>query len=1130
MTSARPCPDVRDWQRLLAGLAGEEEAVALERHLEGCAACLRALRDLPDADSLAAALHGCAAGPGFDPEVEEAADRLIDRVGGVQAPPGETVDTGGRVRPAWVSDEPGRPPEAEPGLDLRGYELIEALGKGGMGEVYRCGDPALGRDLAIKVMKAKYRGNSEAEHRFLREARVTGSLQHPGIVAVHNLGRLADGRLHYTMRLVRGRTFAEILKDEGGKPERLPSLLGVFEKVCQAVAYAHSKRVIHRDLKPANVMIGRFGEVQVMDWGLAKLLSGDDRAAAGPPDEGGTVIRAGWADTPPDETRLGSALGTPAYMSPEQAAGDWEVVDERADVFALGAILCEMLTGTPLYRDQDRNELLRRARRGDLAEALGRLEGCGADAGLVALCRDCLAPEREGRPRQASIVAQRVADYQAEVQERLRQAELERTEAVVKVREERKRRRWMIAALLLLLAGAAASTTLALWATKAEVETKAALAGETKAWKRTWEALNTLTDEVLEELLGKQTVLGEKEKSFLRKALEFYERFAAERGEGEESRAVAAEGQFRVARLREFLGETAEAEAGYHTAARLYEKLTSDFPSVPEYRHELARSNRNLGNRLADRGKGVEAETAYRQALVLQEKLVADFPAVPPYRQYLAYIHHALGNLLRGRGNRTDAEAEYRKALALLEGLAGDFPAMPRYRHELGSTHGNLGALLADLGKGAKAEAEYRKALELQEKLASEFPAEPDYHRYLAYSYNDLGRLLADLGKGAAAEKAHRQALALREKLAGDFPAVPQYRLELARGYGFLGLLLRGRQGKGAEAEAAYRQALTLLEKLVADFPTMPQYRKELAYHYLGRGVLLANLGKPAAETEYRKAITMLERLVREFPAEPEYRQELAHSHNNLGAFLGGRDKGAEAEAEYGKALVLRKKLADDFPAMPAYRIQLGGSYANFGYLHLTKNQPQDALDWYAKAIPLLQSALAQDARLAEARLFLRNVHGGRARALDQLGRHAESSRDWLRAAELDDGPSRSFYRLGHSAALARAGEHRTAVKAVEDVLASSNQKGKMPPSGPLLYDAACVYALSATAVKNDTPQREQYAARAIALLRQAMTVGFFKDPKQVEHFKKDSDLDTLRQRDDYKKFASELATQGKPH
>jgi eukaryotic-like serine/threonine-protein kinase len=312
---------------------------------------------------------------------------------------------------------------------------------------------------------------ASAEQRFLREARVTGSLQHPGIVPIYNLGRLADGGLHYTMRLVRGRTLADILKEEAGKPEHLPALLTIFEKLCQAVAYAHSKQVLHRDLKPANVMVGRFGEVQVMDWGLAKVLTPDEQSCVSAPreeEEINTRICAASGDTPLEQTRQGREMGTPGYMPPEQALGEWDTVDERADVFALGAILCEILTGQPPYRGSDTWEALQKAKQGDLSAALARLESCGADAALLELCRDCLAPAREDRPRDAEQVAQRVAAYQAEVQERLHQAELARAAAVVKAGEERKRRRWMRAALLLLLSGAAASTWQAVRATKAE--------------------------------------------------------------------------------------------------------------------------------------------------------------------------------------------------------------------------------------------------------------------------------------------------------------------------------------------------------------------------------------------------------------------------------------------------------------------------------------------------------------------------------------------------------------------------------------------------------------------------------------------------------------------------------------
>jgi tetratricopeptide (TPR) repeat protein len=219
-------------------------------------------------------------------------------------------------------------------------------------------------------------------------------------------------------------------------------------------------------------MVGHFGEVQVMDWGLAKVLTPLDRVTepASSRDEScqkqeisrmqtpvdwsqaGTVM-----ETPVDLSQTGTAMGTPAFMPPEQATGQPRLVDERADVFALGAILCSILTGRAPYAQGDAVELLRQAKRGDLAEARERLNHCGADAELVTLCQECLAPQREGRPRDAGVVAERVAAYRAGVQERLRQAELERAQAQVKALEERKRRRLevsLLAAVLLLVVSA----------------------------------------------------------------------------------------------------------------------------------------------------------------------------------------------------------------------------------------------------------------------------------------------------------------------------------------------------------------------------------------------------------------------------------------------------------------------------------------------------------------------------------------------------------------------------------------------------------------------------------------------------------------------------------------------------
>ncbi len=176
------------------------------------------------------------------------------------------------------------------------------------------------------------------------------------------------------------------------------------------MAYAHARGVIHRDLKPSNIMVGAFGEVQVMDWGLAKVLAsgGHGRRVAASPRRGGRQRDSHGAHRlGRRRVACGSVLGTPAYMAPEQASGEVEAVDERADVFGLGSILCEILTGQPAYTGPSSNAILRKAMRGDTADALRRLDGCGADVELVGLARDCLAVERHDRPRDAGEVVRR---------------------------------------------------------------------------------------------------------------------------------------------------------------------------------------------------------------------------------------------------------------------------------------------------------------------------------------------------------------------------------------------------------------------------------------------------------------------------------------------------------------------------------------------------------------------------------------------------------------------------------------------------------------------------------------------------------------------------------------------------
>ena len=342
-------------------------------------------------------------------------------------------------------------PRSDP--DAR-YQLFGEIARGGMGAVLRGRDADLGRELAIKVLLSSHKQKPELVRRFVEEAQISGQLQHPGVIPVYELGTFADKRPYFTMKLVKGKTLSALLADRRDPGQDLPHLLSVFEQVCQTMAYAHARGVIHRDLKPSNVMVGSFGEVQVMDWGLAKVLAAggaaDDRRTASRPAE--TIIQTLRSGSSVDESVAGSLMGTPAYISPEQARGDVDALDTRADVFGLGAILCEVLTGSPPYTGRSAPEVLRRAARGDLSQARERLDACGADGALVALARQCLSPEPADRPRDAGTVSARMTEYLQGVQERLRNAEL----AKVHAQEKAARLKYIVtaaASLLLLVVG-----------------------------------------------------------------------------------------------------------------------------------------------------------------------------------------------------------------------------------------------------------------------------------------------------------------------------------------------------------------------------------------------------------------------------------------------------------------------------------------------------------------------------------------------------------------------------------------------------------------------------------------------------------------------------------------------------
>jgi serine/threonine protein kinase len=321
------------------------------------------------------------------------------------------------------------------------FRLLGEIARGGMGVVYRAHDEWLRRDVALKIMRSEYLGQPEAVERFLDEAQVGGQLHHPGIVPIHDVGVDGSNRPFICMELVRGRTLASLLTDRTDASVDRGRFVAVFEHVCQTLAYAHSRGVIHRDLKPSNVMVGAFGEVRVVDWGFAKVRDPGRR----PGHERAAPVRTGSVTTGRDfdgqHSQPGSVMGTPGYMPPEQGRGEVDAIDERSDVFALGAMLCEVLTGKRPFLPEDGTDPLEATRGGRLDAAFARLAACGADPDLVRLARRCLDPNREGRPHDAGEVARAIADHHERSNELTRAAEVQAAETRGRAEEVERSRR-----------------------------------------------------------------------------------------------------------------------------------------------------------------------------------------------------------------------------------------------------------------------------------------------------------------------------------------------------------------------------------------------------------------------------------------------------------------------------------------------------------------------------------------------------------------------------------------------------------------------------------------------------------------------------------------------------------------
>ncbi|HEX3149560.1 MAG TPA: serine/threonine-protein kinase [Gemmataceae bacterium] len=956
------------------------------------------------------------------------------------------------------------------------YKLSRLHATGGLGRVWLAHDGPLNRDVALKEVRPERADNPAVWSRFLKEAQITGQLEHPGIVPVYELARRATDRApYYTMRFVRGRTLAEAARsfhqrrrqNEGGSLD-FRQLVTAFVGVCHAVAYAHSKGVVHRDLKPQNVALGDFGEVMVLDWGLAKVIGSPDAPEDLPID----------VDAQPAEaaTVQGQVLGTPAYMAPEQAEGRLDLLDARSDVYGLGAILYELLAGRPPFGGDDTQDVLARVR--TLNPDSPRLAWPNAPRALEAICRKAMAKKREGRYTTAGELALEVQHWLAD-------------EPIVVYREPlwtraarwgRRHRPLVTGAAAMLVVSVAALTIGTLLLQRANRETALERDAANRERDRadvSYRQARRAVDEVytrFSDRLAGSPGLQPIRRDLLEAALKYYQEFVADRSDDPALRAELALAHWRSGAILNEISTPEAASAAFRKAMEIQEQLVREHPDELEFRNDLAASCNNLGLVLAGTGDAEAGLALIRRSAKLREELTRQDPTSRAYRRNVASTYSNLASILdrdttHGGAPASEALRHYELALELRKQLAAAEPDNLAFQDELGDTYNNLGAWHYRNGRPQDALDYYEQARNLRGQLRS------------------------------------RQDSALR-------------RFELAKTLFNIGLLRR-MTVKPVEALQALDQSAALLGPLVSENPKVTEYRRLLAEAANGLGIVHADAGRQTKALDaFQKATELREEIARDNPGIRPYREELGRAHMNLGAMLQKADQFAEAELALHRALEVYQQLMREVPGDTATRANLALTFVNLGAVQSDRADGEQALVNFDHADEEYHKLLADEPENTGYWTGLANVWDNRGIALGKLDRWADALKAYRQAvdaqkAALARQPGQPRYRHLLAENLLGVAEASRKVKRPADALAALAECVALRAGNANgLYDVACGLSLCVPLIGKDNAELSPAVVgdRAMVVLKAAVTAGY----RDSAHMKKDADLDPLRGRPDF--------------
>jgi serine/threonine-protein kinase len=936
-------------------------------------------------------------------------------------------------------------------------------------------DEELHREVALKEIQDRHADNPASRSRFLLEAEITGGLEHPGIVPVYSLGQYADGRPFYAMRFIRGHSMQEAIdgyhkssrsdsaagrSDEGAGVLELRKLLGRFIDVCEAIQYAHDRGVLHRDLKPSNIMLGKYGETLVVDWGLAKLAHPGASAAASADDE--PALHPAFA-TGSAETAAGSAVGTPSFMSPEQAAGRLDQLGPASDVYSLGATLYCLLTGQAPMDGADVASMLTKVRAGNLPRP--RQVKPDLEPALEAICLKAMALQPMDRYPTPRALAGDLEHWLAD-----------RPVSAWPEPWRVKARRWLsghktlvsgiaaalcvglVSLLIATLLLSKANEQLLIESGKVQ-KVNEKLAEESEQTKRharraeqnfgkARQAVARLT-QVAKEKLGHLPRMEQEQRAIFQEARTFFEELPAEelRDPSIQNDLGKLYGLLGNVELR--FGNLDRAEDLFGKQLTIQKRLAADIPA-PEHTQEWAQSLIDLADLYNQMGLHKKAESTHREAILLREKLATENPQKAVYQAERATEYYNLALVLMDAGQNQEAEASYRQALLLLEELADAPGVQAKVQDDLSAAHLSLGAVQQQVGNYVEAEQSYQRALACKDKLAHLDPdraARPYVRLELRRTYQRLGAVLRLTGKPAEAEKAYRAGLDVAKKLANDFPTVPDFYLELGKSYAALAALLAEtgqptaefnklalehwrrfpellqskalhppeeavlwdswarrllQAGDYQEAEKYFRQTLPLSQKLHDQSPALPRYRRALAFAWSNIGITLENQGKiEDAESAYRQSIELHERFAEDFSYWPDGHVGLAEARRFLMRLLVRRGQTENAEALLCRNVALWDTLLNDFPEVPSYREERGHELGGLASQLDRSGRVEEAEKVHRQQLAAFEGLAADFPGVPSYRRNVAIVLSNLANELQSQGRTDEAERGQRRALAL---------------------------------------------------------------------------------------------------------------------------------